>query len=198
MKADRAERYFDSQAWVYNMTRRHFLKDRAKAIELLDSNEEDSVVEFGCGTGLNFEYLYRSGVRSVTGIDASRGMLERARRRYPGAKLLHDDFVNGELDLEADRVLCAYTLSLVDQWEKALLNMKDILGPDGCLVVLDFHPMKGILRPLDPFFRWWIGVHGADPTRPVATFLRDHFRDVSEYVPSYGFDVIVKASSPRQ
>ncbi len=197
MKADRAERYFDSQAWVYDFSRRHFLRDRKSAVRHLDVGKGKSVVEFGCGTGLNFEHLYHAGCGSITGIDASGGMLAKARRRYPEATLIHGDFVETVFGLKANRVLCAYALSLVDRWEEALLNMKDSLTPDGTLVVLDFHPMKNALRFADPLFRWWIGVHGADPTRPVARFLENHFTKVERYIPRHGFDQIVKASGPK-
>lgn len=196
MKADRAERYFDSQAWVYDLSRRFFLRGRGEAIRTLDLREGNSVVEFGCGTGMNFKYLYDSGISAVCGVDASGGMLARAKRRYPRAELIHADFVEEKLGLKGDRVLCAYALSLVDRWEEALLNMKETLTAEGTLVVLDFHPLKSALQWLDPLIRWWIGVHGADATRPVASFLKAHFHDVRLQIPACGFYQIVKASGP--
>ncbi len=145
---------------------------------------------------MNFQYIYDSGVSRITGVDASQGMLERARRCYPQAELIHADFVEEKLPLHSDRVLCAYALSLVDRWEAALVNMKETLNGEGTLVVLDFYPMKNALLWLDPFFRWWIGVHGADATRPIASFLENHFKKVSTHIPPYGFYQIVRASIP--
>lgn len=197
MEADRAERYFDSQAWVYNASRRYFLRGRSEAIEALGLEKEHAVVEFGCGTGMNFRHIYEAGVTALSGVDTSRGMLKRAKRRYPAAKLIHADFVEEKTYLRADRVLCSYVLSLITRWERALVNMKETLRPGGVLVVLDYIPMKGVLRPFDPIFRWWIGIHGADPTRPVAPFLQKHFRNVMVIAPRSGYYQVVRASGPR-
>ena len=43
--------------------------------------EEVDVLDLGCGTGLIGKYLLEDGFKNVVGLDASRGMLNEARRR---------------------------------------------------------------------------------------------------------------------
>ncbi len=60
---------------------------RERAVAALDLGAGDSVVDVGCGSGLNFPYLVRrvgpSG--SLVGVDLSAAMLDRARRRVERA-----------------------------------------------------------------------------------------------------------------
>ncbi len=189
MNLSHAEIYFDSQAAIYNATRRHFLRGRESATALLGVEPGDRVADFACGTGLNFDWFYRAGASEVIGIDASSRMLDRAKRRYPDAHVLQGDIVTCSIEGEVQKVFCSYALSLIDDWEKAIENMVRSLSRDGRLAILDFGPMRGALRFSDPLFRWWIGIHGADPDRGYRAVLERFFRSVEVHLPKHGFAV---------
>lgn len=46
-----------------------------------DAAEASTVLDMGCGTGLVGQYLLERGFKNVVGVDASAGMLERAREK---------------------------------------------------------------------------------------------------------------------
>lgn len=69
-----------------------------KYIDILLSNltADSRVLDVGCGTGKPVaQYLIEQGC-SVTGIDASEGMLAIARRQAPKAQFLHCDMLSYE------------------------------------------------------------------------------------------------------
>ncbi|NNE06945.1 MAG: methyltransferase domain-containing protein [Gemmatimonadetes bacterium] len=197
MKRERAEQYFDAQAPVYDFSRRLFLIGRKRAVSALGIRPGDRVADWGCGTGLNFPLIEKRRPGEIIGIDASEGMLRSARARLPGARLVKADMTTFLLAPPVDRALCSYALSLVDDWEETIRNMKRGLAPGGRLVLHDFHPLAGAMQVFDGFFRWWIGIHGAVPTRPLHEFLSGEFERVEQVVPGMGFYAVHVADGPK-
>ena len=56
-----SDRFYRSQARIYDLTRPLFLLDRGLAAARLDIRPGDRVFDFGCGTGLNVPHLERAG-----------------------------------------------------------------------------------------------------------------------------------------
>jgi predicted TPR repeat methyltransferase len=48
-----------------------------------DKAEEAEVLDMGCGTGLVGQYLKERGFKKVVGVDASKGMLDKAAEKRP-------------------------------------------------------------------------------------------------------------------
>jgi SAM-dependent methyltransferase len=71
---------------------------RAGIVELLHECSIDAgyVLDLGCGSGVLARQLFDAGFE-VTGIDASRAMIEIARRRAPGATFVNASFHDVEL-----------------------------------------------------------------------------------------------------
>ena len=79
---------------------------RDAAMELLDLQPDESVLDIGCGTGLNFP-LMRSRIGdggSITGVDSSANMLEQARRREPDGRLTLIEADAASLDRKSTRL----------------------------------------------------------------------------------------------
>jgi SAM-dependent methyltransferase len=62
----------------------------AAALEAIDVRPGMSLLDVGCGSGLALELAYKRGA-TVSGLDASEGLLAVARDRLPGADLRHGD-----------------------------------------------------------------------------------------------------------
>jgi ubiquinone/menaquinone biosynthesis C-methylase UbiE len=102
------------------------------------------VLDIGVGTGCNMPF-YPSG-SEVVGIDASRGMLERARER---AKVLGRHVELREMNLlrlafpdaSFDTVAVTFVLlCLPDELQRpALEELRRVLKPDGRILILDYH-----------------------------------------------------------
>jgi len=112
------------------------------------------VLELGCGTGAVLAGL-GSGY-SLTGIDLSSRMLERARRRCPEARLLEADITRFELDETFDAVICVFdTLNHVtslEGWEMVVSKVAQHLR-DGGLFLFDLNTV-GRLRDLGDMAPW--------------------------------------------
>ncbi len=117
------------------------------------------IAELGCGTGRHALRLAEAGA-SVTAVDFSEGMLERARAKDPAGRIrwiAHDLAAAWPLGSgEFDRVLCALVLDHVDFLEHLFAEAARIVRPGdgGRIVVSVMHPammLKGVqARFVDP------------------------------------------------
>lgn len=91
---------------------------RAGCVEALDLDPGDTVVEFGCGPGVNLPALREQVGDSgqVVGVDVTRPMLDRARglvarRGWENVSLVHGDATAPPIS-HADAVLATFVTSL--------------------------------------------------------------------------------------
>ena len=109
---------------------------RKAVIEALQCKPGERVLEVGVGTGLSLD-LYPPDVR-VTGIDVSREMLEKARRRVAKRKLSHVEALL-EMDAEAmtfaaasfDKIVAMYVLPVVPNPGRLLTELHRVCKPTG-------------------------------------------------------------------
>lgn len=197
MKISGLEEFYGSQSKFYDLTRPFFLFSRRRAIKALDIKPNDRILDFACGTGMNIPLLLKNTAPgSIVGIDYSRSMLAVARRKYPGVKFIEGDIAAYDFDGKFDRIICTYSLSMVDEYEKAIFNAARILKEDGTFVILDFHSWRGIGRIFYPMFRWWLMKHGVDQEKPIVSLLKKYFRHVEEVVLNGGYNSFVIARLP--
>lgn len=198
MRAGDLDRFYGRHAPIYDATRRFFLFDRELAVERLDVRAGQRVLDFGCGTGLNFPYLARFAPASVTGVDFSAAMLERARAKATGgATVVRGDVSTIRFDERADRILCTYALSMIETWRETIRNMHRHLEPTGSVVILDFHTLEGALRFVNPLWSWWFARFGVRPGLDLVPVLRELFADVDVLVRRSGYNVLIRASAPK-
>ena len=133
-----------------------FQMERNRIIsELLEGEEDQTVLDLGCGTGVMIDTL-AAGFRSVMGMDISLEMIsavETAPRveGYPPVVLFLGDMES--LPLKAgtiDRIVCRSALHHVDQEERVLRNLFQTLKPGGRIVVAE--PVND--NPLFRLARW--------------------------------------------
>lgn len=115
------------------------------------------ILELGCGTGLNTVWL-ADRARSVTGIDFSGGMLERARKRTEdrdNVRLLQADITTRwDLPGEAfDAVVASLVLEHVDQLGPVFGEAARVLTPGGLLYLAELHPYKQLRKSQARFRR---------------------------------------------
>ena len=90
------------------------------------------VLELGCGTGKNTEWLVEQA-RSVMALDFSAGMLSRARQRVTASNVqfaVHDVRERWPLDDGAvDRVIANLVLEHVEQLDSVFSESARVLAP---------------------------------------------------------------------
>lgn len=148
--AERMDRHYQYQRFIYDLTRTHYLIGRKHLIADLEPGTEARVLEIGCGTAWN---LIRVAERypevEVFGVDVSNAMLDTARsslKRHGLATRVHvaqadATTFSGQQAFgisQFDRIFFSYALSMIPGWRAALAAGVAHLAPGGRLHIVDF------------------------------------------------------------
>ena len=144
---DFVEAVYEKLASVYDFTFGPVLHPgRMDAIERMGIRPGDRVLEVGVGTGINAS-LYPSDC-SVTGVDFSGPMLEKARKRIArkgvrNVRLLQMDAANMKFaDDSFDIVYAPYVISVVPDPVAVTREMHRVCRPGGRIVILNHFRSK--------------------------------------------------------
>ena len=112
----------------------------------------DRVLDACCGTGdLALAAARRGG--TVTGLDFSERMLERARAKGRGLEWVQGDLLALPFDRESfDAATVGFGVRNVADLDAGLRELRRVLHPGGRLAILEITRPRG---PLAPFYRLW-------------------------------------------
>ncbi len=120
---------------------------RARAIELLDLQPGERVLDVACGTGANFALIERriGAAGELVGLDLTPEMLDRAHARiarqdWQNIRLQQADVCAAgreQLDEPFDAAVCTLGLSVIPDWQGAWEVMKSSIRPGGRLAIMD-------------------------------------------------------------
>lgn len=117
---------------------------RQEAISKLNLKPGDTVVDIGCGTGLNIRLLHQAVGEGgkIIGVDLSHEMLNLARQRaaangWDNIQLVCIDASQFDFPESVNAVLSTFTLILVPNCGEVVINACRALAPGGRFVVLD-------------------------------------------------------------
>jgi phosphatidylethanolamine/phosphatidyl-N-methylethanolamine N-methyltransferase len=158
---DFVTKVYENLAWVYDFTFGPVLHPgRVDAIERMGIRPGDRVLEVGVGTGINAALYPRDC--SVTGVDLSSPMLEKARERVArkgvrNVRLLQMDAANLKFgDDTFDIVYAPYVISVVPDPVAVTREMCRVCRAGGRIVILNHFrsrnaAMAWIERMISPF-----------------------------------------------
>ena len=108
----------------------------------------DAVLDVCCGSGdLAVAASEAGGV--VTGVDFSRPMLDRARRKAPGLEWIEGDATALPVgDSAFDAVTIGFGLRNLDDPARGLAELRRVLRDEGRIAVLELTRPSGLLAPL--------------------------------------------------
>jgi len=136
------EGVYDKLAKVYDLIFGPALHPgRLRAIEVMNIQPGERILEVGVGTGINLPLYPRHA--SVTGIDFSSSMLEKARERASKpdaapARLLQMDAADLRFaDNSFDIVYAPYLISVVPDPVKVAQEMSRVCRPGGRFLILN-------------------------------------------------------------
>ena len=143
--------------WVFGPT---LHPGRLQALQRMGIREGDRVLEVGVGTGINAALYPRTC--SVTGVDLSEGMLEKARERVArkglaNVRLLQMDAARLTFpDDSFDIVYAPYLVSVVPDPVQVAREMRRVCRPGGRIVILNHFRSPNFLlskaeRVISPF-----------------------------------------------
>lgn len=137
-------KYYDFTTLMYRLIGLRMNTYRSLAVRLLRLAKGDSVVELGCGTGLNFPLLMEQiGPEGrLVGVDLTPGMLERARERversgWKNVELVQSDIARCDIPQGVNGVLATGVFGYVAEYDRVIKAASEALVPGGRLVILD-------------------------------------------------------------
>jgi ubiquinone/menaquinone biosynthesis C-methylase UbiE len=166
-------------------------KWRRDAMSRLPDIKEPRVLDIGVGTGANLSFLVSNypDYHEIVGVDYTREMLIRAKRR-----IKENDWRNIELILadaremshrvrgRFDLIVSTYALSIIPDSPLVLEEAKKLLGSDGYVLLLDCQKFGGLLRifnPLAVFLSKRLGGSNETYSIPVSDLAAKMFTPIS-------------------
>ncbi len=161
--------FYAPQAAAYDRFRRRLLHGRAELIAGLSLPPGAEVVELGAGTGSNLELFgarladFRS-LRLVDLCPSLRAQAVERARGLPNVQVIAADACEYQPPAAVDCVLFSYSLTMIPDWRRALLNAMAMLRPGGVLAIVDF-TLPADTRDIPAriqrgFWRRWFGHDG--------------------------------------
>ncbi len=183
----RAKHYDITANFYYLFGFREFAY-RKKAVAALGLSAGDTVVEIGCGTGLNLCYLQKQvGPRGrIIGVDMTDEMLRRAQRRiqnkgWTNVELIQTDAAEYEFPEGVQGILSTFAITLIPEYDQIIRKGAEALRPGGRWVVLDLK--------LPPRWPRWLVRAGVAVSRPFGVTLdlaeRHPWESLATYLPRY-------------
>ena len=113
----------------------------------------DRVLDACCGTGDLAIAAKEAGGGSVTGLDFSLRMLERARAKSREIEWVQGDVLALPFDNASfDAATVGFGVRNLDDLELGLAELRRVLRPGGRLAILEITQPRGVLAP---FYRLW-------------------------------------------
>ena len=203
-------KWYDMVAPFYDrVISRTYLPYRQIAVQALHLKPCLTVMDIGCGTGLNFELILNViGTQgTLIGTDSSTKMLNRARQRVDrqcwrnvhlleldARKLTRNDLevLNGS-SIKIDSIICTLGFSVFPDWQAVFERSFDLLESGGRYCVMDLFNDKVTLRTRI------VGIlANSDNSRRVWETLEKRCENYSEerYPITHG-DIVVVASGTK-
>lgn len=146
---DEIERWSPFKVWVYSLFSRGHRR-HTKVVELLAPRTGDRHLDIGCGLGQLLELSAARGAR-VFGIDSSPAMVERARRKVPGAQI--EVGPAEEIPFPDDSFDIVTAMATFHHWadrDVGLAEAVRVLAPGGRLLIIEKDLAKGGEHGLSP------------------------------------------------
>lgn len=129
---------------------RRDLKNREKRLRMFSIKKTDSVLDLGCGDGLNILLLNRMGIKKVVGVDISKKLLEMAKENNPKTKFYVGSAESLPFkDSTFSVVLIDSVLHHLMKYDKPIREIRRVLKKGGKLCFME--PHKSFIRSLIDF-----------------------------------------------
>lgn len=154
-------RNYDLAVLIYPLFGIRVNRYRQLTAKSLNLKPGDTVVELGCGTGLNFTYLQdqigESG--SIIGVDLTDAMLEVARQRvqdngWKNVELVQSDMAEYQFPSGIDAALSTLAITLVPEYDQVIQHAAEALKTGRRLAILDLKRPDNWPQWLVRFVAW--------------------------------------------
>jgi len=150
---------YDFRSYFYYLIGYRLQAYRKKAVKELQLKAGDTVVEIGCGTGLNLSILQNAvgSQGKIVGVDATDAMLNRAKNKvkkndWQNVELVLDDAVEYQFPKAVNGIISTFALALMPNPERIIINGINALAQGGRWVVMDLRIPSNWISNLVPLF----------------------------------------------
>lgn len=138
-------KHYDITANLYYLIGFREWAYRKLAVSALKLARGDTVVEIGCGTGLNFGLLQEvvGPEGNIIGVDLTDDMIARAKKRveenrWTNVELVESDAGKYKFPDTVDGILSTFAITLIPEYDTVIRNGCRALAPGKRFVILDF------------------------------------------------------------
>ncbi|TPW33671.1 class I SAM-dependent methyltransferase [Martelella alba] len=169
------------QRHIYDLTRKYYLFGRDRMIDGLALQPGMSLLELGCGTGRNLRRAsQRFAGAELYGLDISEEMLASARHTFRHSSAPPRFRTGDATAFQAsdfgrpgfDRIMIAYALSMIPDWELAIERGMEALLPGGALHIVDFGQQEQLPRWFHHGLTAWLDRFHVTPRRNLEAVLK--------------------------
>lgn len=136
--------HYDRSLWLFSLLGFRIKTYRREAIEQLNLQPGDTVVDLGCGTGLNFGLLQEKvgPEGKIIGVDLSDSMLAQARKRVEKAGwnnvvLKQADFESFSPPAGTDGILSTMALTMSADYDEVIRRLANELEPGKRMAIFE-------------------------------------------------------------
>jgi ubiquinone/menaquinone biosynthesis C-methylase UbiE len=120
-------------------------------VNTLDIKEGESILDAGCGPGLVIEKIVKENTQKrigVIGLDLSRGMIQRARKRCKNFSNVKLQVANLSKSLDFpdssfEKVICSHTLYALENPHRVIFEFHRVLKQSGAVIIANPKPNAG-------------------------------------------------------
>lgn len=134
-------------------------KNSLRMRDLLSSSKNinpqySSILDIGCGSGLDLEFFTHLGYKEIAGIDITGSLVDIARRNNPEAEIVHGSFQDLEWQNNTfDVVWSKYALQVEKDVNRSLSEIARVIKKGGYVFLQVTHPFRTLdLVPSKNYF----------------------------------------------
>jgi ubiquinone/menaquinone biosynthesis C-methylase UbiE len=158
---------------------------RRLVIEALEPQPGDTIIEIGCGTGMNFPLLEKKigAEGKIIGIDISEAMLDRAKKRidtagWQNVELIHSSAADYTFPDGVDGIIAVGVLTYEPDYDKVIERGAAALASGKRWVIFDYKMPTGWFRRIVPLFIWVFRSFGIS----MALFKRTSWKSIKQHL----------------
>lgn len=144
---------------LYHLVGINIKKYRRMGVDALQLKEGDTVIELGCGTGLNFELIEDEiGPNGkIIGIDITEGMLEQAKERirlngWSNVEIICSDIAQFHFPQNVDAIVSSGVFGYIQKYDEVIQRAAQALAPSKRFVIFDGKKPSNWLSIFMPLF----------------------------------------------
>lgn len=204
----RSETVWNRWSKWYGMSERDFEPIRQELITHLDISDGDTVLEVGCGPGVNFG-LIRDAIGEggqLLAIDYSPEMIAEATRRvdengWENVEVIRADATTADVGDSYDVAVATLSMGVMPDIARAVENVYSALEPGGVIGVLDLQefrsgPATAVNPLLRGFLRWYANWNADEDVPEVIADVFGDYEQLGTYM--CGTVYTLRATRPDQ